>query len=176
MLNFKSAGVQDGTFDQAAASGQPPRPPGIPEHYIFDTEVELWMPPSAIAKARSRCVPLPSALLLLHRLHGARPLDVSQSAAQRSPLSALLRRRRRRRRRPRARPVTRASRSSRAAAEGPCRTPPRRRTQSVSSTSTPASAAACSEARPTPLRALPQGAHSEQGSHSPMGVHWPATA
>ncbi|EOD25135.1 hypothetical protein EMIHUDRAFT_463474 [Emiliania huxleyi CCMP1516] len=55
MLNFKSAGVQDGTFDQAAASGQPPRPPGIPEHYIFDTEVELWMPPSAIAKARSRC-------------------------------------------------------------------------------------------------------------------------
>ncbi|EOD07951.1 hypothetical protein EMIHUDRAFT_217961 [Emiliania huxleyi CCMP1516] len=78
MLNFKSAGVQDGTFDQAAASGQPPRPPGIPEHYIFDTEVELWMPPSAIAKARSRCVPLPAALLLLHRLHRARPLDGDQ--------------------------------------------------------------------------------------------------
>eukprot|EP00310_Coccolithus_braarudii_P011402 CAMPEP_0183375646 /NCGR_PEP_ID=MMETSP0164_2-20130417/117991_1 /TAXON_ID=221442 /ORGANISM="Coccolithus pelagicus ssp braarudi, Strain PLY182g" /LENGTH=176 /DNA_ID=CAMNT_0025552835 /DNA_START=27 /DNA_END=554 /DNA_ORIENTATION=+ len=33
------------------ASTAPPRPPGIPAHYLFDEEVELWMPPSAISKA-----------------------------------------------------------------------------------------------------------------------------
>ena len=34
-------------------SDQPPRPAGIPAHYIFDNHVELWMPPSAIKKAAS---------------------------------------------------------------------------------------------------------------------------
>ncbi len=53
MFNFTKGGVQDGTIQPSApqAAAQPPRPPGIPEHYVFDNEVELWMPPSAISKA-----------------------------------------------------------------------------------------------------------------------------
>ena len=55
-MNFCSGGVQEGTVSSEPAvivppvSG-PPRPPGIPEHYIFDEKEELWMPPSAIGKA-----------------------------------------------------------------------------------------------------------------------------
>ena len=46
-MNFVSGGVVEATLEHKA----PARPPGIPEHYVFDEEVELWMPPSAIAKA-----------------------------------------------------------------------------------------------------------------------------
>ena len=56
MMNFQSGGVQSGTLSAAPpppapAPEGPPRPAGIPEHYVFDNEVELWMPPSAISKA-----------------------------------------------------------------------------------------------------------------------------
>ena len=47
-LGFCSGGIQEGSLSEAS---QPPRPPGIPAHYIFDRDVELWMPPSAIEKA-----------------------------------------------------------------------------------------------------------------------------
>ena len=63
-MNFTSGGTIEGTISStppapAPPSGQPPKPPGIPEHYIFDEEVELWMPPSAIAKAAAHAlVPL----------------------------------------------------------------------------------------------------------------------
>ena len=62
-MNFTSGGTIEGTISAmtppAPPSGQPPKPPGIPEHYIFDDEVELWMPPSAIAKAAAHAlVPL----------------------------------------------------------------------------------------------------------------------
>jgi len=47
-MGFCSGGIQEGSLSEAS---QPPRPPGIPAHYIFDRDVELWMPPSAIEKA-----------------------------------------------------------------------------------------------------------------------------
>ena len=47
-MNFVSGGSQAGTLAESAG---PPRPPGIPEHYVFDTEVELWMAPNAIKAA-----------------------------------------------------------------------------------------------------------------------------
>jgi hypothetical protein len=50
-MNFCSGGVVEGTIGAVSEPSQPPRPPGIPEHYVFDQEVELWMPPSAIKKA-----------------------------------------------------------------------------------------------------------------------------
>ena len=57
-MNFCSGGVVEGTLSTTAPSAAPPaaegppRPAGIPEHYVFDTEVELWMHPSAISKAK----------------------------------------------------------------------------------------------------------------------------
>ena len=63
-MNFCSGGIVEGTISSASsasvvaaapiaapASNDPPRPPGIPAHYVFDHEVELWMPPSAVAKS-----------------------------------------------------------------------------------------------------------------------------
>ena len=57
MFAFTKVATQEGTMQSAAAAPPaaapapgPPRPPAIPEHYVFDTEVELWMPPSAVAK------------------------------------------------------------------------------------------------------------------------------
>ena len=54
-MNFTSGGTIEGTIGSTPPapppSAQPQRPPGIPAHYVFDEEVELWMPPSAIAKA-----------------------------------------------------------------------------------------------------------------------------
>ena len=54
-MNFTSGGTIEGTISSTPPapppSAQPQRPPGIPAHYVFDEEVELWMPPSAIAKA-----------------------------------------------------------------------------------------------------------------------------
>ena len=63
-MNFCSGGIVEGTISStpsasvaaaaptaAPASNDPPRPPGIPAHYVFDHEVELWMPPSAVAKS-----------------------------------------------------------------------------------------------------------------------------
>jgi hypothetical protein len=54
MMGFTRGGVQDGTIGSAGTAEHAPvqpRPAGIPAHYIFDEEVELWMPPSAIAKS-----------------------------------------------------------------------------------------------------------------------------
>ena len=50
-LGFCSGGVQEGSISESTVPAAPPRPKGIPAHYIFDREVELWMPPSAIEKA-----------------------------------------------------------------------------------------------------------------------------
>lgn len=53
MMGFTKGAVQEGTMEEpsAAVPAGIPRPKGIPEHYIFDTDVELWMPPSAVQKA-----------------------------------------------------------------------------------------------------------------------------
>ena len=51
---FTSGGVVQGTIQPTLPHNKPAgpaRPPGIPKHYVFDEEVELWMPPSAISKA-----------------------------------------------------------------------------------------------------------------------------
>ena len=60
-MNFCSGGIVEGTIQESSSApsslsapslpAAAPRPPGIPEHYVFDTDVELWMPPSAIKKA-----------------------------------------------------------------------------------------------------------------------------
>jgi hypothetical protein len=67
MFAFTKGATQEGTMQSAAAAPPaaapapgPPRPPAIPEHYVFDTEVELWMPPSAVAKAATAVVPAAS--------------------------------------------------------------------------------------------------------------------
>ena len=48
---FVSGGSQAGTLE---ADSGPPRPPGIPAHYGFDQEVELWMAPTAVQKAAAQ--------------------------------------------------------------------------------------------------------------------------
>ncbi len=47
MSSWVSGGVVEGTLPK-----EPERPAGIPQNYVFDREVELWMPPSAVASGK----------------------------------------------------------------------------------------------------------------------------
>ncbi|KAL1507987.1 hypothetical protein AB1Y20_007589 [Prymnesium parvum] len=87
-MAWVSGGVQAGSLAEEGgvapaatpAYSGPPRPPGIPEHYVFDEDTELWMPPSAVSKSQSQ-KPAKDALVVKKDLGGGAEITVFKSSA-----------------------------------------------------------------------------------------------